>query len=438
MDGTPLLPKHRRLGTALAMSSLLLVGACSTSATNTAGEDTGADAGVSITPEDSSAKVATDTPVMVQADNGTVTEVTVDQEPAGADSAGSSGQRDDGDKKLDALTGTFNDDKTEWVSDWTMTPGNAVTVTATAETPEGETAEVVSEFTTQQAPEGQRLELESNLPGSGDTVGVGMPLIVNFDQPVANRAEVAAAMEVQSEKAANGAWNWFRDSNGEYTKAVFRPEEYWEPHQQVTVDMHLAGVQASEDVRGIKNHRLEFEVGRSQITRTSNDTHRMIVERDGEQVKDFPVSLGDGSEPEYRTTSGTHVVKSRRQDYTMDSSTVNIPEDSSDSYELEVEYAMRLTNSGIFAHHSPDNTSLGETNVSHGCINMSLEDSRWFYENSLLGDPYEVTGTTRDLEVTNGWGYWQRSWDEWLENSAGGNADKTDEPGTPGSPFTEK
>ena len=64
---------------------------------------------------------------------------------------------------------------------------------------------------------------------------------------------------------------------------------------------------------------------------------------------------------------------------------------------------------------------------------MSNEDAKWFYEESLMGDPFIVNGTDRELEVDNGWGYWQRSWEEWLEHSATGEADSTDDSGTPGT-----
>jgi lipoprotein-anchoring transpeptidase ErfK/SrfK len=377
-----------------------------------------AEAVAEIAPEDGASEVAPDRPITVQAEQGTLTDVTVSQEPASH-------------PELDSLTGTFNEDDTEWVSDWTMTPGSTVTVTATVDLPDGETTEVASEFSTLEAEPGRRLELASNIPSSGQTFGVGMPVFVNFDRPVTNKAAVTAALDVSSDKPAEGAWNWFGDET-----VVFRPSEYWEPHQQVTVDMHLAGVQAADGVYGVANHRMTFEVGRSQISHASNDSHRMTVERDGEEIKDFPVSLGDGSEPEYRTTSGNHLVMELHEGYTMDSATVNIPEDDDDYYLLEVDYAMRLTNSGIFAHHSPGNTALGRENISHGCINMSLEDSEWFYENSLIGDPFVVTGTTRELEVTNGWGHWQRPWDEWLAQSPFDEADATDQPGSPGSPFT--
>ncbi|MFC4564528.1 Ig-like domain-containing protein [Nocardiopsis mangrovi] len=400
--------------------TVLLATACSSPDADPSGsgtgseEDTGAE--VRITPEDGAGDVSPDSPVEVRADGGTITDVTVavdGQEPTGANE----------------MTGALNDDETAWTSDWTLTPGSEVTVTATTEDAEGETAEAVSVFTTREAVEGQRLELESNFPTSGETVGVGMPVIVNFDLPVENKAAVESAMEVVSDKPAQGAWNWFGDQ-----MAVFRPEEYWEPDQKITVNMRLAGVQAADGVFGIENHQLNFDVGRSQITTIDSDTKRMVVERDGEEIQDFPTSLGRATTRAYTTTSGVHLTMEKYDQLVMDSATVGIPEDDPEYYKLDVEYAVRFSNSGEFTHAAPWNDQLGEANLSHGCPNLATADAKWFYENSYMGDPLVVTGTDRQLEVDNGWGYWQRSWDEWVEQSATGEPDATDEPGTPGSP----
>lgn len=35
--------------------------------------------------------------------------------------------------------------------------------------------------------------------------------------------------------------------------------------------------------------------------------------------------------------------------------------------------------------------SQGFENVSHGCINLSTENARWFYDNAKIGDPVIVT-----------------------------------------------
>ncbi|MDT0301854.1 Ig-like domain-containing protein [Streptomonospora sp. DSM 45055] len=394
--------------------------ACSTGEGDLANEEpTAAAADVAITPEDGGSEVRTDSPIVVSADKGKITDVQVEQKLSGEESD-------------DSMTGAYNEGKTEWVSDWTMHPGSDVVVTAVAENSEGESTEFISEFSTTEAVEGQRLEVKSINVEPGSTVGVGMPVIVGFDMPVENKAQVEAAMEVRSEKPAEGAWNWFGDK-----QAVFRPKEYWEPHQKVTVNLNLAGVSASEGVLGVENRQLEFEVGRSQISSIDEDSHQMVVERDGETIKEFPVSLGMATQRKYTTTSGTHLTMAFHTDYRMSNDTLGVSKDDPSYYEEFVAYAVRISNSGEFLHTADWNYQLGEANTSHGCVNMSVSDSQWFYEESLRGDPVDVTGTDRELEVDNGWGYWQRSADEWISQSATGEADDTSEAGTPGSPHRE-
>jgi len=433
-------PAARRLGVGLAAASLLFTVACSGSGGEEASGVSNESPTVELTivPADGETEVAPNTPVTVTASIGTIEEVTVTQTPAAPEDADASASpeaaeteeaEEAGAGEVDEITGTLNEDGTEWVSDWTLTPGSTVTVVATGKSPEGETAEFTSTFTTLEATPGHRLEVQSNFPVSGDVVGVGMPVIINFDLPVENKAAVEAALEVVSEKPTQGAWNWFGDQT-----VVFRTEEYWEPYQKVTVNMHLAGVQAAEGVYGIENHQLTFEVGRSQISEVDSETHRMVVTRDGEQIKDFPISTGNATTRAYTTTSGTHLTMEKYQHLVMDSATVGIPPGHPDYYKLDVNYAVRFSNSGEFTHAAPWNGSLGQANLSHGCVNMSTADAQWFYENSYMGDPLVVTGTDRELEVDNGWGYWQRSWEEWLANSTLGEADRTDEPGSPGSP----
>ncbi|QBI56185.1 Putative L,D-transpeptidase LppS precursor [Streptomonospora litoralis] len=412
----------RRLALGALALGMLSATACSAPEADNSGSEESqsgpAPAEVRISPEDGAADVRPDLPVTVETDNGTITDVQVD----------TAGRKNTGANKT---TGTLDDDKTAWTSDWTLTPGTDITVTATAENAEGKTTEVVSEFSTKPAVEGQRLELESNFPTSGQTVGVGMPVIVNFDLPVQNKAQVENSMEVISEEPVQGAWNWFGDQ-----MVAFRPKEYWQPNQDVTVNLRLAGVPASEGVYGIENHQLNFTVGRSQISTIDSGTKRMTVERGGQQIKDFPTSIGKADVRKYTTTSGTHLTMEKYKDLVMDSSTVGVPVDSPEGYKLDVKYAVRFSNSGEFTHAAPWNDQLGEANLSHGCPNLANADAKWFYENTYMGDPLVVTGTDRELEVDNGWGYWQRSWEEWLANSETGEPDDTGEAGTPGSPLS--
>jgi hypothetical protein len=60
-----------------------------------------------------------------------------------------------------------------------------------------------------------------------------------------------------------------------------------------------------------------------------------------------------------------------------------------------------------------------------------MDDARWLYENTLMGDILETSGTDREVEWDNGWGYWQLPWAEWQELGDTGGYATTG--GTPGS-----
>ncbi|WP_116247759.1 Ig-like domain-containing protein [Nocardiopsis sp. FIRDI 009] len=381
---------------------------------------------LSIAPGTGAEEVAPNTPVRVTAESGTITDVRVEQEVVDEASMpdGDGDGAEDGD--LYAVTGSLNEDATEWVSDRTLRPGAEVVVTATVTDGSGGTTEETAEFTTTPAVAGQRLELAANRPLSGQTVGVGMPIVVRFDLPVTNKAEVESALEVVSDQGATGAWGWLDDD----TTAVFRPEEYWEPHQNVTVNMRLAGVEAAEGVYGVENHRLEFEIGPERILTMHVPDHELVVTADGERERVIPVSNGAATVRFNTTTSGTHVLMERAETVVMDSSTTDMPADMA-GYNTTVKYGIRTTNSGEYLHEASYNTNIGVANTSNGCTNLRMEDARWLYENTLMGDVLETTGTDREVEWYNGWGYWQLSFDEWQDRGATGAYATTG--GTPGS-----
>lgn len=389
---------------------------------------------VEITPAPGASAVPPTSPVRVEAVDGRLTDVRIEQatpdEVASGDSeSGSEGAEDSGDEDPFAVSGTLNEAEDAWVSDWNLRPGAAVTVIATAADSDGEETEVVSEFTTLETVPGQNLELASNFPNSGDVVGVGMPVIVNFDLPVAHKEQVENSIEVTAEEETEGAWNWVTDE-----MAVFRPKEYWDPYQEVTVDLRLAGVEAADGVYGVENHRIEFEVGRELISTMNVPDHEMNVAIDGETVRTIPVSNGAADERFNTTTSGVHLTMEKYQELVMDSATVGIPEGEPGYYRLDVDWAVRTSNSGEFTHAAPWNSgNLGSANTSNGCTNMTVEDARWYHDQSLMGDILETTGTDRELEWDNGWGYYQRSWEEWLSHSVTGEPQSTDGSGTPGS-----
>ena len=50
-------------------------------------------------------------------------------------------------------------------------------------------------------------------------------------------------------------------------------------------------------------------------------------------------------------------------------------------------WATRISSSGEFVHAAPWSVgSQGYENVSHGCVNVSTDWAKWFYDNFTYGD----------------------------------------------------
>jgi lipoprotein-anchoring transpeptidase ErfK/SrfK len=74
-----------------------------------------------------------------------------------------------------------------------------------------------------------------------------------------------------------------------------------------------------------------------------------------------------------------------------------------------VEYATRLSNSGIFIHQATPSAMpyLGARNLSHGCIGLSPEGASWVFANMGAGDLVNTVGTPNaTIAPTDGFGDW--------------------------------
>jgi lipoprotein-anchoring transpeptidase ErfK/SrfK len=103
----------------------------------------------------------------------------------------------------------------------------------------------------------------------------------------------------------------------------------------------------------------------------------------------------------------------------MDSSTYGLPINSRLGYRETIYYATRISTDGIYLHQLESTVwAQGNTNVSHGCLNLSAENARWFYDFSRPGDIVEVRNTGGEpLQIWQN-GDWSVPWDDWLKGSA--------------------
>lgn len=310
------------------------------------------------------------------------------------------------------LAGKFADGHTTWRATDRLQPGETYRVRGVAVDDEGLRTVYRSAFSTQDLTLDQQT-YPSFFPTDGATVGVGMPVVIRFDVPVTDRAAFERHLHVRSEPAQAGAFHWMSD-----TEVHWRPKQYWKPGTTVTVDADIDSVPAGNGIWGQLSRTSSFTVGRAQVSKVNLDNHTMQVWRDGKLLRTLPISAGE--EPKYTTRSGVKVIVSKHRYYDMNSSTIGIDPESADGYDLHnVEYAMRVTYSGEFIHAAPwSDASHGRANVSHGCTGLGTADAGWLFDNTLVGDVVEYTGTDRGTSIDNGLGDWNVPFGEYKAGSA--------------------
>ncbi|MGE2736234.1 L,D-transpeptidase [Mycolicibacterium vaccae] len=215
-------------------------------------------------------------------------------------------------------------------------------------------------------------------PVDGALVGVAKPIIINFQRPIANRPMAESAIHISSNPPVPGRFYWITDQ-----QVRWRPQDFWPAHTVVNID--AAGTKSS------------FRVGESQVATIDNETKQMEVMINGELVKTFPVSMGKEG---FETKNGTYYVLEKFADIVMDSSTFGLAVDdpSGEGYKIKVKDAVRIDNSGIFVHSAPWSVGAqGNSNVSHGCINLSPANAKWFFDNFGSGDPVVIKNTDGGL-----------------------------------------
>lgn len=337
-------------------------------------------------PTDGAVDVSPIAPITVSVTNGTLADVSM-VNPAG-----------------EQVDGKLGPDGRSWSVAEPLGYGKTYTVTSTATSRSGEPVHRTTSFTTV---EPQTLAYPSMNPLDGQTIGVGHPIAIYFGDPIENKELAEKSITVKTEPEVEGAFYWFSDS-----EVHWRPKEFWPAGTTITLDINIYGKHFGNGVYGETDRTATFTVGDSVIAYADAATHRMTVEINGEVVRTMPISMG---RPEFPSNNGTHVVTEQHRTYEMDSSTYGLDPDEG-GYVTTVEYASRISNGGEFVHAAPWSVGAqGERNVSHGCINLSTENARWFYNTFDKGDVVVQTNTGGpQLQPWDGFGDWQLSWNEWL------------------------
>jgi lipoprotein-anchoring transpeptidase ErfK/SrfK len=269
-----------------------------------------------------------------------------------------------------AVQGELTADGTSWRSRWPLTPGRTYAVWVTSTADGGKTTTATSRFSTAAA--GQTVSASVTGLQDGETVGVGMPIMLNFSGPVYNKAEIERTLEVQASIPVEGAWHWFGAQ-----QVIFRPKTYWPTGEHVTVIAHLNGARPAKGVYSTKDLRLSFKVGDALVSTVDTKKHTMTVRRGGTVLRTIPMSAGRATERRFTTTNGIHVISEKLSPVIFDSATVGIPKGAPGYYKIVGYFAARISDSGEFVHSAPWSVAdQGKRNVSHGCVNQAPANAK--------------------------------------------------------------
>jgi lipoprotein-anchoring transpeptidase ErfK/SrfK len=209
----------------------------------------------------------------------------------------------------------------------------------------------------------------SILPADGAVVGVAHPVVVTFNAPVSDRVGAERSIRVDAPGNVTGHFDWVDNNVVQWV-----PDHYWPAHSHVSV-----GVQALTT---------GFGTGSALVGVASISSHTFTVSRDGEVLRTMPASMGKPTRP---TPIGNFTALEKERSVVMDSRTIGIPLSSPEGYKITAQYAVRVTWSGVYVHSAPWSVDQqGNSNVSHGCINLSPDNAAWYFDNVNVGDPINV------------------------------------------------
>jgi lipoprotein-anchoring transpeptidase ErfK/SrfK len=238
---------------------------------------------------------------------------------------------------------------------------------------------------------------------NGGTYGVGVVVVAHFDAPVGDRGAAEQQLVVSTSPPVSGAWHWVNNQT-----AHWRPPQYYAPGTAVTV---TAG----------QNPPVTFTVGASHISIADDSTKLVSVYDGGKLVRTMPTSMGRGGTDKIGNTTlsfwtppGVYTVMDKANPVVMYSSTFGLPINSHLGYKESIPYAVRISTDGIYMHELDATVwAQGNTDTSHGCLNLNHDNAMWFYNFSVPGDVVEVRNTGgKPLQLWQN-GDWSVPWDQW-------------------------
>ncbi|MDP9093081.1 MAG: Ig-like domain-containing protein [Actinomycetota bacterium] len=362
---------------------------------------------VTITPA-SAAGLDPVTPITVSVADGTITAVTL---------VNSEGK---------AVTGALGAGATSWQNTEDLGYSKTYRLSVAAVNTAGKAVTKDSTFTTLtpgnmtmpylQRPGGYTLD-------NGATYGVGIVPVVHFDEQITDRKAAQQALIVNTTPHVDGVWSWIDSQN-----VHWRPKDYLPTGTSVQVTAKVYGVRVGPGLYGQANQSVTFRIGAKHVSIADDKTHTVKVYFSDKLVRIMPTSMGQGGyvtgtggqQIALWTMPGTYTVLTHENPAIMSSDSYGLPANSAKGYPPEpVYWATKISVDGIYLHELDTTVwAQGNTDVSHGCLNLNHDNAMWYYQNALVGDVVTVINTGGPgIQVWQN-GDWSVPWSTWVRGSA--------------------
>ena len=322
------------------------------------------------------------------------------------------------------IPGVMTPDHLVWKPSVPLGYGRSYTLTVASRGPTGTFASQMSRFTTL-TPSNQAAVSLTTTSGAalrdGGTYGVGTVIVAHFDEPIIDRTAAQRRLTVTTAPAVDGSWYWVDDQN-----AHWRPEHYYAAGTKITVAANIYGAPLGGGLYGQEDQQTSFTIGDAHVSIADDNTKQVNVYNNGVLVRTMPTSMGMGGTQTvagqtltFWTPPGVYTVMDKSNPVVMDSSTYGLPVNSHLGYRETINYATRISPDGIYLHQLDSTVwAQGNTDTSHGCLNLNGDNAKWFFGFSQPGDIVEVRNTGGPpLSLQNN-GDWSVPWTQWQAGSA--------------------
>ncbi|WP_328397138.1 Ig-like domain-containing protein [Streptomyces sp. NBC_00390] len=357
---------------------------------------------IAISPKNGATNASINNAAKVTVSDGTLTEVTMTT----ADGA--------------PVQGTLAAGGKSWKPDGQLQRSTTYKIAAVAKDAKGLEAHENASFTTVSP---ANSFIGNFTPEDGSTVGVGMPVSINFNKAITDKKAVQSGITVTSSSGQEVVGHWFNPQ-----RLDFRPDQYWQAGSTVTLKLELDGVEGAPGVVGVQQKTVTFKIGRNQVSVVDAAAKTLTVTQDGKTVKTIPISAGSPDNPTY---NGQMVISEKFKETRMNGATVGFTDDDGKGeYDIkDVPHAMRLSTSGTFIHGNywGADSVFGSVNTSHGCVGLNdvkgagdpNQPAAWFFDNSIVGDVVVVKNSKdTTIKPDNGLNGWNLNWAQWKAASA--------------------